>query len=78
MGGWAIPAGQEACFAARIDAGNGTPSEIDDMSQACVDGGSNLEIELLRGGEAAAGTFVAVTCDWSTNVARDCPDLPAP
>jgi len=75
MGAWTIPAGQEACFAVHADAGNDTPSPLDDLSPACVDGGSNVEISVERSGAAPAGTFVAVTCEWSTNPAKDCPNL---
>lgn len=75
MGAWTIPAGQEACFAVHWDSGNDTPSEIDNLSQTCLDAGSNAQIEIVRNGEAPAGTFPAAICSWSTSPATDCPDL---
>lgn len=75
MDEWTIPAGQEACFAVRVDGGGDTPSTLDDLSQVCLDAGSNAEISVFRSSGAPVGTFVAVTCAWSTDPARDCPDL---
>ncbi|WAS97379.1 hypothetical protein [Nannocystis punicea] len=75
MDAWTIPAGQEACFAVLADDGTNTPSSLDNMSQACIDGGSNAEISVIRGGEAPAGTFVAVTCTWAKDPATNCPNL---
>lgn len=75
MNEWTIPDGAEACFAVLIDADNETPSSLDNLSQACLDGGSNAEISVVRSGAAPAGTFVAVTCEWSISPAVDCPAL---
>ncbi|PCC67726.1 hypothetical protein SAMN02745121_02363 [Nannocystis exedens] len=75
MGEWTIPAGQEACFAVHGDSGAETPSMIDNLSQTCIDAGSNAQIEIVRTGEAPAGTFPAAICTWSTSPATDCPNL---
>ncbi|MDC0671030.1 hypothetical protein [Nannocystis radixulma] len=74
--GWLkLPEGETACFSFRFDDSFITPSELDDLSQACSDLGTNAEYFILRAGEAPAGTTVTVSCTWSPDPAMDCPML---
>ena len=74
--GWAVPAGQTVCWAARLDgAAKLTPSKLDDMSQACIDGGFNLEILLIRSAPAAPLAEISGACQLSPNKQQDCPNL---
>lgn len=75
LGEWKLPAGESACFVARTDRDFGTPSPLDDLSDACIDRGSNADIFVLRSGEPPAGAVLAVSCTWSDIPAKDCPGL---
>ncbi len=74
-GEWIIPAGQVRCFAQRIDPAGLTFSEIDDMNEACIDHGSNLEFFVVMSEPLPAGAFLAGVCEPSTKPEFDCPDL---
>ncbi|MCY1064577.1 hypothetical protein OV090_07380 [Nannocystis sp. RBIL2] len=72
-GEWTIPDGEAACFHFRFDDNAWTPGPLDDMSQTCIDRGSNGEFGVLRRDEAPAGTVVAVSCVWAPDPATACP-----
>ncbi|MBK6916848.1 MAG: VWA domain-containing protein [Deltaproteobacteria bacterium] len=65
----ALPDGQDVCYEALVG---------DNLSQACVDEGWNLEFRLVRrdGVPAPGGTSVSATCQLSPNKKLDCPNLP--
>jgi hypothetical protein len=73
-----IPDGQEVCYVALGDTGMNTPSTDDDLSQACLDLGWNLEFRVVRkeGVAAPGGTQVSATCALSQDSDIDCPSLP--
>jgi hypothetical protein len=73
-----IPDGQEVCYVALGDSGMNTPSTDDDLSQACLDLGWNLEFRVVRkeGVAAPGGTQVSATCALSQDSDIDCPSLP--
>jgi len=74
-GKWTAPAGKTVCFATLTDQGNVTPSEIDNMSDICIDKGFNLEFILVRSAAAPAGTTISAACELSNNKKADCPKL---
>jgi hypothetical protein len=76
MDSWQPPPGAVACFTVLVDRdGKHTPSPIDNMSSECVDAGHNAEIRLFRTAPMMAGACAAVTCEPSSNIMRDCPNL---
>jgi hypothetical protein len=78
--GQVIPptAGGAACYHVKTDDDGLTPGTYDDLSEACVDDGWNLEFEIVRapGEVAAGGTTVDATCEISEFPQVDCPGLP--
>ena len=74
-GKWAAPEGAKVCVAYRVDAREQTPSRLDDMAPECVQGGLNLEFQIVRGAAATAGAVISASCALSDDKARDCPNL---
>jgi hypothetical protein len=75
-GAWQPPNGAQACYAPLVDRnGVQTPSQLDDMSAACVLEGFNLEFLIVRTVPAEPGTTVSAKCELSTNKPLDCPNL---
>lgn len=75
---WDFPAGDaEACYRLLVDDSNPGGTGVDDMSQACVDEGWNLEFAIERkpGTRAVGGSAVKATCKLSENRDIDCPNL---
>lgn len=74
----ALPDGADVCYVALTDKTAATDSTADDMQQACIDEGWNLEFRLVRreGVPAPGGAEVSATCQLSQNKSLDCPDLP--
>ena len=75
---WDFPGGdEEACYRLLVDQGNPGGNGVDDMSQACVDEGWNLEFAIERkpGTRAVGGSSVKATCKLSENRDIDCPNL---
>lgn len=65
------PAGETLCHVLRSDDGEETPSASDDLSQACIDAGMNVELEIIHVGEPPALTIKAIcqladTCELDT------------
>lgn len=73
--GFKTPKDKTVCFATLTDKVNATMSKLDNMSQECIDKGSNLEFVLIRSQAAAAGTTISAACSLSDNKAVDCPKL---
>jgi hypothetical protein len=69
-------ADDNVCYIKRTDATQ-SGSALDDMSDACIDEGYNLEFELLRrpGFPAAGGTSVSATCQLAEFSQLECPNL---
>ncbi len=74
-GVWTVPAGKTVCFAMLTDQNSTTPSAIDDMSDACIDEGFNLEFKVVRSAAAAEGATLSAVCELSENKKLDCPNL---
>ena len=75
-GVWTAPGGASVCFAQLVDQDKTqTLSELDNMSDECIEQGFNLEFFLVRSGPAPSGTSVKATCQLSDNKAADCPLL---
>ena len=76
--GDALPADADACWVALTDQSETTPSKSDDMQDACIADGWNLEFRLVRreGVAAKGGASVSATCQLSQNKLEDCPGLP--
>ncbi len=77
--GGSVPEGADVCFVNLVDQNGTTASEDDDMQQACIDEGWNLEFRVNRreGVPAPGGAQVSATCQLSPNKIVDCPGLPA-
>lgn len=76
-GAWVQPDGDsDICWAPLTDPTQ-TGLAVDDMSDECIDRGSNLEFVLLRrvGAPAVGGTTVRATCSVSSTPQLDCPAL---
>lgn len=60
-----IPDGSEVCWYARNDRVGSTPDPSDDVAQACMDAGTNLEIQIVRAGgtQERGGTSVFAWCE---------------
>lgn len=60
----AVPAGHDACFVLRADAGAATSDPADDVAERCLQQDRNLEVLLVRrlGVPAQPGSQVKVTC----------------
>ena len=60
-----IPDGSEVCWYARNDRVGSTPDPSDDVAQACLDAGTNLEIQIVRAGGTLepGGTSVFAWCE---------------
>ena len=73
-----VPMGDDVCFVALTDKDGTTPTNSDDMQDACIDEGWNLEFRIVRreGEPAPGGASVSATCQLSQNKAVDCPQLP--
>ncbi len=73
-----VPGGADVCFVSLVDKNGLTQSPADDMQDACIDAGWNLEFRLNRreGVPAPGGAAVAADCELSANKAVDCPGLP--
>lgn len=64
------------CYGPRVDkTGKETLSKIDNMSEACLDLGVNLELQLIRLVPPEAGSTVSASCPLSTKPTLHCPDL---
>ncbi|MEM6295677.1 MAG: VWA domain-containing protein [Myxococcota bacterium] len=74
-----VPEGADVCFTNLVDQDGSTPNELDNMQDACIDEGWNLEFRLVRreGVPAPGGAQVSATCQLSQNKAVDCPGLPS-
>ena len=74
-----LPEDADACWVALTDQSGTTPSGSDDMQDACIDDGWNLEFRVVRreGVAARGGASVSATCQLSQNKAVDCPALPS-
>ena len=70
-GEYALSSENEACWYPVTDV---TP---DELSEECVQDGSNLELRLLRpyGDGSLEGSYFTTVCDWSDNPRGDCPNL---
>lgn len=77
--GGAVPEGADVCFVGLVDPSGLTGSTDDDMQQACVDEGWNLEFRINRrdGVPAPSGSVVGAACSLSSNKLVDCPGLPS-
>ncbi len=78
-----VPEGSDVCFVNLTDQpdANGdflTATTDDDMQDACIDEGWNLEFRIFRreGVPAPGGAQVSATCGLSQNKTVDCPGLP--
>ncbi len=78
-GDGSVPEGADVCFESLVDQTGLTSTESDDMQDACIDAGWNLEFRVNRreGVPAPGGAQVSATCQLSPNKAVDCPGLPA-
>jgi hypothetical protein len=76
--GDAIPQGAGVCYTPLTDKDGLTGTTDDDMQDACIDEGWNLEFRLVRreGVPAPGGAQANATCQLSQNKAVDCPGLP--
>lgn len=74
-----VPDGADLCFVNLVDQDGSTASTDDDMQQACIDAGWNLEFRVNRreGVPAPGGAQISATCQLSSNTLVDCPGLPA-
>jgi hypothetical protein len=74
-----VPEGADLCFVNLVDQDGSTASTDDDMQQACIDAGWNLEFRVNRreGVPAPGGAQISATCQLSSNTLVDCPGLPA-
>jgi len=75
-GTWDLPsASDNVCFRALTE--NDTPTDLDDISEDCLDSGWNVEfvIERRPGFPPPGGTHVDATCKVSQTPEQDCPDL---
>ena len=74
-----VPEGSNVCFVNLVDQTGLTATTDDDMQDACIDEGWNLEFRVNRreGFPAPGGAQVSATCQLSPNKAVDCPGLPA-
>ncbi|MEX1367576.1 MAG: vWA domain-containing protein [Nannocystaceae bacterium] len=75
--GYAVPEGVDACYRPLTDRGQATAQLDDDMSEACVEEGWNLELAIERrdGVIAPPGAQVQARCSVSSLKERDCPGL---
>ena len=73
--GWEFPTDATACYRLLVDKNGVTGTDLDDMSQECIDDGWNLEFKLERSAAAPGGTTVQATCQLSQAQELDCPDL---
>jgi hypothetical protein len=73
---WVIPAGQVRCYEELTDKGGQTPSNIDPMSQVCLDGGFNVEFVVIISEPFPEGVSLGATCEASGDPEKDCPNLP--
>ncbi len=73
-----VPGGADACFVSLVDQSSLTASPDDDMGQACINEGWNLEFRINRsaGVPAPAGAQIRAVCELSQNTVVDCPGLP--
>lgn len=55
------PASEPLCVVLRSDDGELTATPLDDLSQACVDAGWNLEVEVVRA-DPPPGDAIEVMC----------------
>ncbi|RMG99703.1 MAG: VWA domain-containing protein [Deltaproteobacteria bacterium] len=69
-----VPAGESACVLLRWDDGGHSPFLGDDLSAACRDEGSNLELVVVRppGVPAPDGARVDLDCTWTDPSDRPC------
>lgn len=76
--GGAVPDGADVCFVSLVDQNGLTGGTEDDMQQACIDEGWNLEFRINRrpGVPAPAAAQIGALCEYSQNRAVDCPGLP--
>ncbi|RMG93742.1 MAG: VWA domain-containing protein [Deltaproteobacteria bacterium] len=78
--GWEFPSEEaSACFRYLTDrwGAEGTPTKLDDMGDACIEEGWNLEFRIERriGSPPPSGTRIQATCQLSQQEEIDCPDL---
>jgi hypothetical protein len=72
---WEIPAGAVRCFEELIDPSGLTPAALDDMSEPCIDHGSNLEFIVVMNEPLPPGRVLAASCELSAEPELDCPGL---
>ncbi|MBC8072190.1 MAG: VWA domain-containing protein [Deltaproteobacteria bacterium] len=67
----------DTCWIALVDREASTADDDDDLSEYCVEQGSNLEVRLVRrpGHPAVGGTNVEISCARSSTPELDCPGL---
>lgn len=73
-----LPASANVCYVTLVDPdGSETQDPSDDLSEACSDGGFNLEFVIVRrrGVPAPGGTWVGGSCERSACPAEDCPGI---
>ena len=71
---WIIPAGQVRCFAELVDKDNQTPSQADQLGEACLAAGLNLEFAIISSEPVPPGVVFGAICEPTDNLALDCPD----
>jgi hypothetical protein len=76
--GAVLPEGQPLCWAPMTDQAGLTSTTSDDMHEACIEQGWNVEARIVRqeGLARPDGEQIAYTCELSTNKELDCPGLP--